>query len=42
MHKYDEIFPGNIIANIAGVSELPFYETDDAARAPVNADDYLK
>ena len=37
-----QIFPGNIIANMAGVSEMPFYETDDAARAPVNADDFLK
>ena len=37
-----QIFPGNIIANMAGVSEMPFYETDNAARAPVNADDFLK
>ena len=37
-----QIFPGNIIANMAGVSEMPFYETDEAARAPVSADDYLK
>ncbi len=37
-----QIFPGNIIANMAGVSEMPFYETDEAAKAPVNADDFLK
>ena len=37
-----QIFPGNIIANVARVTEMPFYETDKAARAPVDASDYLK
>jgi len=37
-----QIFPGNIIANMARVTEMPFYETDKAARAPVDASDYLK
>tara|TARA_B100001250_G_scaffold379188_1_gene369645 strand:- start:92 stop:661 length:570 start_codon:yes stop_codon:yes gene_type:complete len=37
-----QIFPGNIIANMAGVTEMPFYETDEAAKAPVDASDYLK
>lgn len=37
-----QIFPGNIIAGMAGVSAMPFYEADEASKAPVNADDYLK
>lgn len=37
-----QIFPGNILAGMAGVTEMPFYEADEAARAPVNADDYLR
>ena len=37
-----QIFPGNIIANVARVTEMPFYETDKAARAPIDASDYLK
>lgn len=36
-----QIFPGNIIANIANVSEMPFYEVDEASRAPVDAGDFL-
>lgn len=33
-----QIFPGNIIAGVAGVHELPpFYEADEAARQPVDA-----
>lgn len=36
-----QIFPGNLIASGAGVKEMPFYGIDDAAKAPVNADDYL-
>ncbi|MEZ5690930.1 MAG: LemA family protein [Rickettsiales bacterium] len=37
-----QIFPGNIIANMAGVSEMPFYEADEAAKQPVSVDDFLK
>ncbi len=37
-----QIFPGNIIASIAGVSEMPFYEAEEAARASVDANLYLK
>ncbi len=36
-----EIFPGSVIANIAKVSTLPFFEIEEAAREPVNVDDYL-
>ncbi len=37
-----QIFPGNIIARLAGVAEMPFYEAEEAARAPVDAAQYLK
>ncbi len=37
-----EIFPGSIIASIANVKVMPFYEADEAAKAPVDAADYLK
>ncbi len=37
-----QIFPGNVIAGWAGVSEMPLYETDDASKAPVDAESYLK
>lgn len=38
-----QIFPGNLIAGMAGVKEMPFYEeADEAAKAPVDAGDYLK
>lgn len=36
-----EIFPGNQIAQMAGVSAMPYFEAAEAARDPVNADDYL-
>lgn len=36
-----EIFPGNLIAVIAGVKAMPFYEADEAAKKPVNASDFL-
>ncbi len=36
-----QIFPGNLIANLANASPLPFYTADEAAKAPVNANDYL-
>lgn len=37
-----QIFPGNIVANIANIEDFPFYEADEAARAPVNANAFLK
>ena len=37
-----EIFPGSIIANMAGVRSMPFYEVEEAARAPIDVDDYMK
>lgn len=38
-----QIFPGNLIAGMAGVKEMPFYEEEDeAAKAPVDAGDHLK
>jgi LemA protein len=36
-----QIFPGNVIAGLAGVSEMPFYQGAEGAAAPVNAKDYL-
>ena len=38
-----QIFPGSIIAGIARVKEMPFYEEEEeAAKAPVDASAYLK
>ena len=37
-----QIFPGNMIAPMAGVGEMPFFEAAESVKAPVNADDYLK
>lgn len=37
-----EIFPGSIIASMASVKVMPFYEADEASKAPVDAADYLK
>ena len=36
-----EIFPGNQIARMAGVSSMPYFEAAEGARGLVNADDYL-
>lgn len=37
-----QIFPGNVIAGMANVRAMPFFEeTDEAARRPVDASDYL-
>jgi len=36
-----QIFPGNLIAGIAGVSAMPFYEAEAAAQQSINAKDYL-
>lgn len=37
-----QIFPGNLVAGIAGVAAYPFYQADEASKALVNAGDYLK
>ncbi|GIU25689.1 LemA family protein [Shewanella schlegeliana] len=37
-----EIFPGSIIASMASVKVMPFYEADESSKAPVDAADYLK
>jgi len=36
-----EIWPSSMIAGMVGVKPLPFFEADEAARAPVTASDYL-
>lgn len=36
-----EIFPGSLLAGFAGATVMPFYETDEASRAPVDANDFL-
>ena len=36
-----QIFPGNLIAGVAGVTAMPFFAADEAVKAPVNASDYL-
>lgn len=38
-----EIFPSSLVAGMAGVQRMPFYEVEDAAaRAPVDVADYMK
>jgi len=37
-----QIFPGSLIASIAGVTDMPFYEADEASKAPVNVDEVFK
>lgn len=37
-----EIFPGSLIASMASVKAMPFFEAQEADRAPMNASDYLK
>lgn len=37
-----QIFPGSIIAGMAGVKTMPSFEADEQARSPVNAGDYLR
>lgn len=36
-----EIFPSSLVANMIGVKAMPFFEINDAERAPVNAADIL-
>lgn len=37
-----QIFPGNVIAGMAGVAAMPFFEAEAAARPPIDADQFLK
>ena len=37
-----EVWPGSVIAGLAKVGPMPFYEASETARASVNADDYLR
>ncbi|MBI1274786.1 LemA family protein [bacterium] len=37
-----QIFPGSLIASMANVETMPFYEAAEADRAPVNAAELLK
>ena len=37
-----EIFPGNVIAQYANASAMPFYEVDKASKEPVDASSFLK
>ncbi len=37
-----EIFPSSVIAKMIKISDMPFYEADEASKAPVDADQYLK
>lgn len=41
LHNAIQIFPGNIIAKMVGVVEMPFYEAEEADRKAVNAADIL-
>ncbi len=36
-----EIFPSSMVAGMINISPMPFFEADEAARAPVNAADHL-
>lgn len=36
-----EIFPGNLIAPLAKAKIMPFYEADEAAKAPIDAGNFL-
>ena len=36
-----EIFPGNLLAGFAKAKVMPFYETDEASKTPVDASTYL-
>ncbi len=36
-----EIFPGNLLAGFAGAVLMPFYEADEASKAPVDASEFF-
>lgn len=37
-----QIFPGSLIAKIAGVTEMPYFEAEEAAKAPIDADKFIR
>lgn len=37
-----QIFPGNILAGLAGAKDMPFYEANEADKAPVDASKFFK
>ena len=37
-----QIFPGNIIANMIGVKEMPFFQAEEAVRASIDANQFFK
>lgn len=37
-----QIFPGSLIARVAGVTEMPYFEAEEAARAPIDADKFIR
>jgi len=37
-----QIFPGNMLARMVGVSAMPFYQADEQSRSPVNAAEILQ
>jgi len=37
-----QVFPGSILSRWGGISAYPYYRGDDAVRAPVDADAYLR
>ena len=36
-----EIFPSSLVAALIGVKSCPFFETDEIARQPINAEEYF-
>lgn len=36
-----QIFPGNLIARIANVGEMPFFEAEEAVHKPIDANEFL-
>lgn len=36
-----QIFPGNLIAKLANVSQMPFYEAEEASKKPIDAGNIL-
>lgn len=41
LNNSTQIFPGNIIAAIAGVKEMPFFEASENSKQPVDASKFL-
>jgi LemA protein len=41
LNNSTQIFPGNIIADIAGVKEMPFFEASENSKQPIDASKFL-